>query len=176
MTGHIRRCSDQSVLIDLADLHHIVRNKTMSASDQFERSLAFTDSAVTGDHQTLTIDIDQYAVNADARRQLLTKRIDQLRGKFGSRSSGTEYRYMVRQCLLQKDRIRRQISRKNNTRNIKLKERIITDLFLFIAHLLDICILYISDNLDTRLLEMLKISGKLQRRTVNIGRCNLTLF
>ena len=83
---------------------------------------------------------------------------------------------MVRQCLLQKDRIRCQISRKNNTRNIKLKERIITDPFLLITHLLDICILYISDNLDTRLLEMLKISGKLQRRTVNIGRCNLTLF
>ena len=99
MPGHFRRSSDQCMFIDLADFHYIIRNQTMSAADQFQSRLAFSDSTVSCNHETLAIYIDQNPVNGNTGCQFFTQCIDQLCHKFRSRTIRTKNRHFIFYCL-----------------------------------------------------------------------------
>ena len=57
--GDIRCGSNKRLITDLADLNSIICNQTMSSLDQFQRRLGLTDAALTGDQDTLAVDIHQ---------------------------------------------------------------------------------------------------------------------
>ena len=164
------------MLIDLPDLHHIIRYQTVSSANQFQSGLTLTDSAVPCDHQSFPVYIHQHSVNGDTWCQLFTQSIDELCHKFRGLPARSQHRNAIGHSLFQKNRIRFQIPAENHTGHIKFQKRAIADLLLLLAHLTDIRILHIPNNLYTFFLKMLKIPGQLQRRSVNITGHNLALF
>ena len=81
VSGNLRRCAHERMLVDLSDFHHIIRHKTMASSDELECGLTLSYTALTCDHNSLTVYIYQHAVYCDAWRELLTKTIDELSHK-----------------------------------------------------------------------------------------------
>ena len=70
MTRDIRRSSDQRDVTHTADFHNVITDQTMSALDELQRRLAFTDSALAHDQNTFAVYVNQNAVYRDTRRQL----------------------------------------------------------------------------------------------------------
>ena len=68
--GDVRSAADQSVVADLADLHHVVGDQTVAALDQLQGRLALADAALAHDQHALAEHVDEHAVNADAGGQL----------------------------------------------------------------------------------------------------------
>ena len=81
VSGYLRRCAHERMLVDLSDFHHIIRHKTMTSSDELECGLTLSYTALTCDHNSLTVYIYQHAVHCDAWCELLTKTIDELSHK-----------------------------------------------------------------------------------------------
>ena len=81
VSGNLRRCAHERMLVDLSDFHHIIRHKTMASSDELECGLALSDTALACDHYSLAVYIYQHAVHCNARCELLTKTIDELSHK-----------------------------------------------------------------------------------------------
>ena len=74
MPGDIRRSIPPgSSSLTLADLHHIITDKTMASLDQLQSSLALTDTALTCDQNTLAVNIHQYTMNGNTRCKLYTQ-------------------------------------------------------------------------------------------------------
>ena len=81
VSGYLRRCAHERMLVDLSDFHHIIRHETMASSDELECGLTLSYTALTCDHNSLTVYIYQHAVHCDAWRELLTKTIYELSHK-----------------------------------------------------------------------------------------------
>ena len=70
MSGDIRCASDQCIIADLADLYYVIGNKTVSALDQLQSCLAFTNTALAHDQNTFTKYVKEYTVDTDTWCQL----------------------------------------------------------------------------------------------------------
>ena len=53
MPRNIRRASDQGLIADLADLHHVVADETVTSFDQLQSRLTLTDAALAHDQHAL---------------------------------------------------------------------------------------------------------------------------
>ena len=65
MPRNIRSRTNQCLIRNLLDFYDIIRYKTMSAPDHLQRCLTLTKTAVSCDHNTLTIYIQQNRMNGN---------------------------------------------------------------------------------------------------------------
>ena len=79
MLRDIRGASHQRILTDSADLHHIIRDKTMPSLDQLQRRLGLTDAALARDQHALAVYVHQHAVHGDTGSQLHIQPADHFR-------------------------------------------------------------------------------------------------
>ena len=170
MPGDIRCSSHQFHITDFADLHHIITYQTMSTLDQFQRSLALTDAALTHDQDTFAIYIHQYAMDGDARCQLHIQPADDLCHKIGCGFFCYKNRHIVLSSHIQHIFIRFRHRRKDHTGNLFGYKILKTAFSLFRIQVHQISILYITDNLYTFRGKMFKISCQLKGRSVNIRK------
>ena len=53
MAGNIRCSTNQRIITDLPDLHHVICYQTMASLDQLQCRLTFTDTALTSNQYAL---------------------------------------------------------------------------------------------------------------------------
>ena len=169
MSCNIRCRSNQCLITDSANLYDIVTDKTVSTFNQFQCSFTLTDSTFTHDQHTDTVYINQHTMNRNAWCKLHIQPSDDLCCKFRCLLLCLEYRDICLFCHLQKHLFRWKIPAEDQTRNLIRKQCLINPLFLiFICHLLQKCIFYITNDLYTFRIKMFKKSRQLQCRSVNI--------
>ena len=176
MPGDIRCGSHQFHITDFADLHHIVTYQTMSTLDQFQRSLALTDAALTHDQDTFAVYIHQYAMDGDARCQLYVQPADDLCHKIGCRFFGSKDRHIVFSSHLQHIFIRFRHRCEDHTGNLFGYKILKTVFSLFRIQVHQIGVFYITDNLYTFRGKMFKISCQLKGRSVDIRKGDAYMF
>ena len=119
------------MLVDLPDLYHVIRYQTMSSADQFQRCLTLSNTALTCNENTFTVNIDQYAVDRNARSQFFAQCVDQFCHKFRSGTSRSKYRNPIFLCDAQKLLIRLQITAEDHTRDL-IFQKLIVDINFFV--------------------------------------------
>ena len=174
--GDGRSDSDQGHLADLADLDHVVRNKTMAALDQFQGRLGFADTAVTGQQDTDPVDIHQDTVNGNAGSQAHIEPAQDLRHKRTGRLAGEKHGHSVFASDFHDDVIRVHTAGKNHHGDIQGKELFKSGSLRLFIHLLDIGMLHQTDQLDSSRCEMIKIARQFQCGAVDLSLPDLDPF
>ena len=175
MSCNIRCRTHQCLITDLADLNYIICHQTMTSLNQFQSGLAFTDPTLTHDQDAYTIYIHKYSVNWNAWSKLHIQPADQLTHKRGSLFAGSEHRNIILFRGLYKLRFRLKIITEYNTRYFMCQKLFIDFIFSLSRKCLKIGTLYISNNLNTIQIKMIKKTRQLQSRSVDIRYMNLTL-
>ena len=70
MSRNIRSRTDQRLIRNLLDLYNIIRYKTMSTPNHLQSRLTLTKATVSGNHDTLTIYVQQNRMNGNTRCKL----------------------------------------------------------------------------------------------------------
>ena len=128
----------------------------MSALDQLQGCLTLSDTALAHDQHTFTKYVHQHTMDADTRSQLDLQPADD----FCHQIRGALFRYHQRNLIVQAQIlhifIRLLAAAVNHTRNLTGKKLVIA----FHPHLarqgIDVCLLHISDDLDTLPVKMIK--------------------
>ena len=168
MLGDIRRGSDQRIVADLADLHHVVGNQAVPPLDQLQGRLRLTDAALARDQDALAVYVHQHAMDGNARRQPDVQPADGLSHKGGGRFLGHQDGNLLFNGDLTEERIRLQLPAVYQTGH-GIGKKLVIDLQLpFLRHGFHIRVFHEADDLQARGLMVFKIAGKLQRRPVDI--------
>ena len=168
MSCNFRSASDQSLIADLSDLHHVVRYETVASLNELQSRFTLTDSALTHDQNAFTEYIHQNAVDADARSQFYLQPADDLCHQIRGRLLRNKAWYAVMVAACDHVFIRILVPRINQTRNLTGQKLIIHLHLAVMFHLTDILLLHIADNLDPLIVEMVKKTCQLQCRTIDI--------
>ena len=163
------RCpADQGVFTDSADLNDIVRDQTMAALDQLQSRFRLTDAALAGDQKAHAVNVYQNTVDGNKGRKSYIEPADGFRHKGAGGLPGHQDRDAVTDRALQKNGVRPQVPAEYDGRYIKRHEPLKNILFLLCGHSCHIGMLHQTADLDPVHGEMLKISGQLNRRPVDI--------
>ena len=163
------RCgSDQCILADFTNFHHIVGNQTVSSFDQFQRGLGFTYAAVPCEQEPDPVDVHKNSVDGNRGCQPDIEPADHLRHKRAGRLTGQEHRHPGFQGSLQDHLVRGQVTCKNNCGNVQGKELPEDTPLVLVIHLIDIGVLHQPDDLDPARGKMVKIPRQLQSRPVDL--------
>ena len=161
MPCDIRCCTHQSIIADSADFYHIITDQTMTSLNQLQSCLTFTNTTFSCNQHTDTIYIHQHTMNGNTRCKLYIQPAYYFCHECGGYLFCDKYRNISFFCFLHQYLIRPHISAEDQTRNTACKKLIIDPLLFFRVHPFQKCILYISDDLDTLIVKMIKIAGQL---------------
>ena len=140
----------------------------MASLDQLQRHLGFTDAALTGDQNAYAVDVDEHAVDRNARCQSDVEPADQFRCEVRGRVPRHEDRDAVLQRDADKELVGLQLPAEHDAGNVQGEEFPVDPLLVLILHLLHIGVFHQTDDLDPSRREVFKISRQLQRRTVDV--------
>ena len=70
MADDFGRGADQGLVRHALDLDRIVRNQAVAALDQLDGSLGFTDARIAQQQHAFAVDLNEHAVQRDARREI----------------------------------------------------------------------------------------------------------
>src|SRR5699024_8849924 len=138
------------------DLNHIVRYKTVSSFDQLQCGFTFPYTAFSHDQHSNTVYVHEHPVDGNAWRKLHIEPADDLCGKVRCFFLCLKDRNIQLIRLLQEYFIRFQIPAENNARYSIREKLCIHFLFSFFRKSLQICVLYVSDNLNTLRIKMVE--------------------
>ena len=175
MLGDVRSASNQGVIADPAYLHHVIRHQTVSPLNQFQGSLALADAALAHNQHALAEYVNQNAVDTDTGSQLHVKPADD----FCHQGRGGLIRHKAGNAIVitefQKVFIRLLVAAEHQTGNLAGCELIVHPALLLLVHGINICLLYVSDDLNPLPVKMVKETRELQGRTVHVrmGQHNL---
>ena len=85
MSGKFRGIADERRVGHFADLDNVIGDEPVAAADQFKRDFGFTDAAVAHDEDADAVDIDKYAVDGHALRELDLEPAGEFRRQTGGR-------------------------------------------------------------------------------------------
>ena len=142
----------------------------MSPTNQFQRSLTLSNTALTHDQYTFTVDIYQYTMNGNARCQLAGQKIDCFRCHIGCRIRRSKDWDTTLTSDTQHFFIRLVVPAHNDTWHVKSKKLAVTFCPHLIFQTFQIRIFHHTDNLNPFFCKMFKIACQLQSRTVDFRR------
>ena len=171
MTRDIRGRSDQCGIGNLPDLDHIVRDETMTSLDQLQSSLALADAALAHDQDAFTVYVDQHPVNGDARSKLHIQPAQDLRDKRAGLPVCCKDRNVILHRQFQHIRLRNGLGRIDDSRDLGCEQLLIDHTLSLAGERLQVCVFNITDDLQPVCVKIIEIACQLQRRPVDLGRC-----
>ena len=175
MAGNIRSRAYQGDIADPTDLHHVVTDQTMASFNQLQSRLALADSTLSHNQHAFAEHIHQHAVNGNCRSKLYAQPPDNLCRKCRGTFIRTEGRHLILVSQFQQLLARLSQRGKNYAGNFLGHKSFICCLSLFQIQMLQISILYITNNLHPLIGKMLKIPCQLQSWTVDLRNIDFTL-
>ena len=161
MTCDVRRTADEGVVRYLAKLDDVIRHETMTTLDQLERRLGLTDTGIAHDQHALTVYIDEHTVHGNHRchpdLQPADDRCLQLR-RHTRRLQQRDTRIATR---LDHTAVRLDATRIDDDRNRILRQRCILRTALRCIEGHQVRGLYITDDLHTLRIKLIKKARKL---------------
>ena len=176
MADDLRRSTDESLVGYALDLDRVVRDQAMTALDQLDRGLRLADARVTEQQNALAVDLNENAVERDARRKLHAQgRNEGIDGRGGEIVRAQDGHAVL---LRRRDALREQldVARDEQHRDARFKQPVEAGAPLLRLHLFHIARFDLAHHLNAVGVKIIKKAGKLKTGTVYVVLCDFDLF